>query len=154
MACLLKGRIGDRQLLLENGSANTPVATRWSNKHLSATVVTSYNNRRAVDGVFCVVRAEEIWRRPADSLGSAVGREAGWCEMTASLIGRERGSRGTSTVRRSYPAAHWRPWMRTSVCVWQWFVKCSNRSLKSKINPITNPNPVYSPKTRDNIFTA
>jgi hypothetical protein len=46
----------DSQLLLRNGSANTPTARLWSNKHLSATAVTSCNNtsrRAVVDGVFC-----------------------------------------------------------------------------------------------------
>jgi hypothetical protein len=66
------------KLLLRNGSVNTPVArqglgtsaalarnkntrhaaspvaSRWRNKHLSATAVTSCNNRRtAGSGVFC-----------------------------------------------------------------------------------------------------
>jgi mRNA-degrading endonuclease toxin of MazEF toxin-antitoxin module len=61
VACLLKARIVNqyRQPLLKNGSDNTPIARRWSNKHHSATAVTPRNNRRAVvDSVFCVVRAE------------------------------------------------------------------------------------------------
>jgi hypothetical protein len=32
-----------------------------------------------------------------DSLGTAVRRVGGWCEMAASLLGREPGSRGMST---------------------------------------------------------
>jgi hypothetical protein len=34
--------------------------------------------------------------------------------------------------------------LRTLVCVWQWFVKCNNGLYKCAINPITNPNPIYS----------
>jgi hypothetical protein len=67
----------DSQPLLGNRSANTPTVRRWSNKHLSVTAVTSYNNtsrRAAVDGVFCAVLAYAIGRGPADTLGSAVRR--------------------------------------------------------------------------------
>jgi hypothetical protein len=34
--------------------------------------------------------------------------------------------------------------MKTLLFVWQWFVKRSHGLLNSSINPITNPNPVYS----------
>jgi hypothetical protein len=34
--------------------------------------------------------------------------------------------------------------LRTLVCVQKWFVKCSNELYKCGINPITNPDPIYS----------
>jgi hypothetical protein len=40
-----------------------------------------------------------------ESLEMAVRRVEGWREMAISLRGREPGSRGTSAVGRSYPAA-------------------------------------------------
>jgi hypothetical protein len=40
-----------------------------------------------------------------DSLEMAVRRVGGWCEMGASLRGREPGDTGTSTVGRRYQAA-------------------------------------------------
>jgi hypothetical protein len=51
----------NRQQLLGNGSADTPVNNLWRTKHLSATAVTSRNNRRVVvDCVFCAVCAEAV----------------------------------------------------------------------------------------------
>jgi hypothetical protein len=60
------------------------------------------------------------------SLETIVRRVGSWCEMAASLRGREPGSRGTSTVGSRYQAAHWRPWLRTLMSVWQWSVQCSH----------------------------
>jgi hypothetical protein len=42
-----------------------------------------------------------LWESPE----TAVRRVGGWCEMAASLRGREPRSRGTSTVRSRYQAA-------------------------------------------------
>jgi hypothetical protein len=79
------------------------------------------------------------------SLETAVRRVGGWCEMAASLREIEPGSRRTSTVGRRYQAAQWRTWLRTLVCVWEWSAKCSNDfCVACAINPITNPNSVYS----------
>jgi hypothetical protein len=64
--------------------------------------------------------------------------------MTASLRGREPGSRGSSTAGRRYQAAQWKHWLRTLIRVWQWFVKCSHELYKGPINLITNSNPVYN----------
>jgi hypothetical protein len=43
-----------------------------------------------------------------ESLQPAVRRVWGWCEMAASLRGREPRNRGTSTVGRCYLAEQWR----------------------------------------------
>jgi hypothetical protein len=40
-----------------------------------------------------------------ESFGTAIRRVGGWCEMAASLRGREPGSRGIPTVGRRYQAA-------------------------------------------------
>lgn len=37
-----------------------PIASRWLNKQLSATEVTSRNNKRDVGGVFCAIRPGAI----------------------------------------------------------------------------------------------
>jgi hypothetical protein len=76
-----------------------------------------------------------ITRQSWDGESRKVGE---WREMTASLGGREVGSRGTSTVRSCYEAEQCKPWLRPLVCVWRWFV------LKGQISEITNPDPVYS----------
>jgi hypothetical protein len=97
------------------------VARRWRNIHLSGTAVTSFNKRRIVgSGVLCWVRPEAMSPRAVrENVWDGAVRKVGcWCEMAASLRGREAGSRGTSTVGRGYPAAKWRPWLGTPVCVW------------------------------------
>jgi hypothetical protein len=64
------------------------------------------------------------------------------------LVAEARDSSGTQmkeNVRcwKGYQGAQWRPWLRTPVCVWQWFVKASQELFKGSINPIANPNPVH-----------
>jgi hypothetical protein len=67
--------------------------------------------------------------------------------MAASLRGRESGNRGTPTVGRCYQSVQWRLWLKTLVCVWQWFVKCSHELFNGPINSITNPNHAHSHST-------
>jgi hypothetical protein len=78
---LLKTRIVEleKQPLIGNGS------------------VTRNNGVTVGSGVFCACRAESIKRRPAADLGTAVKSVGVWCEIAASLQGRDPGSRGTST---------------------------------------------------------
>jgi hypothetical protein len=35
-------------------------------------------------------------------------------------------------------------------CIIQWFVKCSSKLYKCAINPVINPNPVYTSRTPPN----
>jgi hypothetical protein len=89
--------------------------------------------------VFCAVRALAVWEGGLDKpRGSAVYSES----MRLAWDGRqpEPGSRGTFDVGSRYRAT----WLRTLVCVWWWFVRCSLELYKSPINPIINPKPVYS----------
>jgi hypothetical protein len=76
-------------------------------------------NRGAVFSVRSVPRLYAGDQLPLrQSLETAVRRVGGWCEMAASLRGREPRSGGSSTVGRRYQAAQWRPWLRTVVFVW------------------------------------
>jgi hypothetical protein len=80
----------------------------------------------------------------------AVRRVGGWCEMAASLRGRESRSRGSSTVGRCYQAEQWRPWLRTLVFIWQWFVKCSHElcvKVSSKSDYQSEPHPSFNHMT-------
>jgi hypothetical protein len=120
-----------RQPLLGNGSANTSVARQWFNsRHLMAATDTHTTIEELLEAVFSVRSVRRLYNEDQlplrESLESAVRSVGGWCEMAASLRGREPGNRGTSTVGSHYQAALWRPWLRTLVFVWQWFVKCSH----------------------------
>jgi hypothetical protein len=79
------------------------------------------NNRRAVRrGDFCVAVPRlynEDHFPERESTETAVRRVGDWCEMAASLRGREAGNRGSSVVGRRYQAAQWRSWLRTLVFV-------------------------------------
>jgi hypothetical protein len=112
-----------RQMLLGNSSANTPVARQWfSSRHLIVTT------EELLEVVFCVRSMPGLYNEGQlplrNSPEMAITRVGCWCEMAASLRGREPRRRGTSTVGRCYQAAQWRTWLRTLVCVWQWSVKC------------------------------
>jgi hypothetical protein len=50
------------------------------------------------------------------SLETVIRRVGGRCEMAASLLRRELGYKGTSTVGRRYQATQWRTWPRTLKC--------------------------------------
>jgi hypothetical protein len=59
LACLLKA---SRQLLLGNGSVNTPVAMQWlSSRHMTAaTDIHATTEQLLLSGVLCAARAETI----------------------------------------------------------------------------------------------
>jgi hypothetical protein len=120
-----------KQQLVGNGSANTPVHRQWLNsRQVMATTDTDWTIEELFKAVFSVRPVLGLYKEGQlplrERLETAVRRVGGWCEMAASLRGREPGGRGTSTVGRRYQAAHWRPWLRTLASVWQWSVKCSH----------------------------
>jgi hypothetical protein len=84
------------------------------------------------------------------SYGAAVERKVslgwGWCEMAATLRGREPGSWETSVVGRRYQAAQWGQWLKALVCVWYWSVKCSHELLRVEYMwlPIQTPSIVIN----------
>jgi hypothetical protein len=86
---------------LGNGSANTPVASQWLNsRHVIAAKGTHVIMEEALS-VPSVPRLYNEDQMPLrESPKTAVSRVGGWCEMAASLRGRESGSGGTSTVGR------------------------------------------------------
>jgi hypothetical protein len=72
--------------------------------------------------MFAVVSVPRLYNEGLQSLQEGpetpVRRAGGWCEMAASLGGREPCSRKTSTVGRCYHAAQWRRRLITLVFVW------------------------------------
>jgi hypothetical protein len=65
------------------------------------------------------------------------------------LVSSEVGLRWSPACQDVSPEAEERPpleatWLRTLICVWWWFVRCSHELCKCPINPIINPKPVYS----------
>jgi hypothetical protein len=119
-----------KQPLLRNGSANTPVAGQWlSSRQVMAAAGTHATIGQLLGAVFSVRSVPGLYKTTSwyyESLDTVVRRAGGWCEMAASLLGREAGSRGTASAGSRYQATQWRPWLRTLVCVWLWFVKCSH----------------------------
>jgi hypothetical protein len=65
--------------------------------------------RTIMEAVFSVQSVPRLYNEDQlplrESPETAVRRVGGWCEMAASLRGREPGRKGTSTVRRRYKAA-------------------------------------------------
>jgi hypothetical protein len=58
--------------LLENGPANTSVARKWLGKRLVTVHAYVRNNRRTVGGgVFCAVRAEDIYNSDLAAMRSS-----------------------------------------------------------------------------------
>jgi hypothetical protein len=87
-------------------------------------------------GVLCSVRAETIHEGHLD--------KPRVCSESEYEVG-VRWSLACEDV--SPEVEEWPVWatrLRTLVCVWQWFVRCSHDLYECPINPIINPNPAYN----------
>jgi hypothetical protein len=108
-----------RKPLLGNGSANTPVARQWlGSRHVMAATDMQATVEELLE-VFPVRSVPRLYKEDQLSLGDSLERAVesvlGWCEMAASLWGRE--------PWKTLPRRAVSPWLRTLVFVW--FVKCS-----------------------------
>jgi hypothetical protein len=95
--------------LLGNGSVNAPIAKQWlSIRHVIAATDTHTTIEELLEAMISARSVPRLYNEHQlllrESPETAVGRVRGWCEMAASLRGREPGSREMSTVRRRYQA--------------------------------------------------
>jgi hypothetical protein len=89
------------------------------------------------------------WDRPQDSL--AVSRKvtwtsrkvAGWCEIAATLQGREARQQSNVYCWKPLPRTEVRPWLSKLVCAWQWSVKCGH-----ELSAVVSNKPDYQSKPR------
>jgi hypothetical protein len=103
VAYVLKARTvePEKQLLLVNGSANTPTAWQWfSSCHLTTARDTYTTIEEWLKVVFSARSMPRLCKKDQlllrDGPETAVRRLGGWCEMAASLQEHKPGCRGLS----------------------------------------------------------
>jgi hypothetical protein len=113
----LELRSQHRQPLLGNSSSNTLVARKQLRKHTTLSQLLLSNViilqcRSCLERCFLSCPCwDNLWRQPVqvesrvNSSETAVTRARDWNETVASLRGRERGDRGSSTAGRRYQQA-------------------------------------------------
>jgi hypothetical protein len=125
VARLLKAELWSRQRqpLLGNGSAYTPVARQWLiRRHVMSATGTQATVDELLEAMFSVRSMPRLHNEDQmplrESLETRVRRVGDLCEVASSLRGREPCSRAMPTVGNRYQATQWGLWLRTLVSVW------------------------------------